>query len=82
MVVPLVGSTCAWWYLYWVLPVHGGLCSELPGLRLQEVTDGECVCEELCEGVERHGVHVGGALAQLRPLGACWELTARPARQT
>ena len=64
------------------LPVHAGLGSELPGLRLQEVTDGKRMCEELCEGVERHGVHVGGTLAELCPLWACWELTAGPARQT
>lgn len=40
-----------------VLPVHGVLSPVLPGLRLQEVTDGVSVGKELSVGVKGHSIH-------------------------
>lgn len=51
-------------------PVNGVLSMVPPGLSVQEVTDGMGVGEELCIGVEGHGIHRTCAPADVRALGA------------
>lgn len=59
-VVPVHGSTGANG-----LPVHGVFGSVLPGFRLQKVTHGVGVGEELGVGVEGHRVHCTSTPADL-----------------
>lgn len=59
-----------------ISPVHSVLSLALPGFRLQEVTDGVSVSEELSVGVKSHSIHASCTLADLWPLWTWWEIPA------